>query len=626
MCGINGIFFKNKKVDSKKIQLMNKILNHRGPDDNGFLSFKNFLLGHTRLSILDLSSKGSQPMSVDNRFWISYNGEIYNYKDIKTELEIKNYKFYSDTDTEVVLNAYKEWGENCFEKFNGEWALAILDTYEEKLIVCRDGIGFKPCFIYEDNEYFSFSSEIKSFSALKNLEFNNSNFGINHLSLQNCCKTIFDNVSILRNGSYLIFDFKTANKTYIRWDRPLRKLPKINAGYKENVAEYFDLLYKATKDRLASDVKIGTSLSGGLDSSAIFSLLNIIDSNLGSHENNLNLNPIIINYNDMKSKSEAIELAKKFQRKFTLLSVEDESIYNVQSLLVSMESTEEYFMQASLYKNQKRRGISVSIDGHGSDEFLGYPSWIPNISVDYLNNIINLKDTIEKFGDTKKINQFNRIFGIGNAKLNKVSFNTNSKIKNLLTDFVNVSEFDNSYQIINDDLDDLENFTYSLSYTYLNSYCGWFQFFLNKWDRASMSNSVEVRMPFLDNEVRLFSLALSSEMKFKNNNTKTILRDAFKDIFPKSILNQNFKQGLKKQEFKNHENYLNFVKEVVQNKDFKNFTDLKYSKILSDLNNKQNLDIIWEICKYYLLFDGFRNISNNTYLTGEMLEKNNYLN
>ena len=150
MCGINGIIFKNSKIDENKILSMNELLSHRGPDQSGYIKHKNFLLGHTRLSILDTSSKGFQPMTNDGKYWIAYNGEIYNYRDLKRELVEKNHKFFSETDTEVVLNAFKEWGDDCFRRFNGEWAVAILNKVEETLILCRDGIGYKPCYLYED--------------------------------------------------------------------------------------------------------------------------------------------------------------------------------------------------------------------------------------------------------------------------------------------------------------------------------------------------------------------------------------------------------------------------------------------------------------------------------------------
>ena len=135
MCGINGIIFKTSKTDVPKILKMNALLDHRGPDDSGFINHKNLLLGHTRLSIIDTSNLGSQPMSVDGRYWIIYNGEVYNFKEIRKELEIIGHKFYSETDTEVILNSYKEWGEKCFLKFNGMWSLAILDKNKESLII-----------------------------------------------------------------------------------------------------------------------------------------------------------------------------------------------------------------------------------------------------------------------------------------------------------------------------------------------------------------------------------------------------------------------------------------------------------------------------------------------------------
>ena len=127
MCGINGIVFGNTNPEISEIVQMNKAIKHRGPDDEGVLKFQNTILGHVRLSIQDLSDKGKQPMSNDGRYWIIYNGEIYNFKEIKKELQSLGHKFFSKTDTEVILNSYKEWGVKSFDKFNGMWAFAILD-------------------------------------------------------------------------------------------------------------------------------------------------------------------------------------------------------------------------------------------------------------------------------------------------------------------------------------------------------------------------------------------------------------------------------------------------------------------------------------------------------------------
>jgi asparagine synthase (glutamine-hydrolysing) len=606
MCGINGIIFKKSNVDFEKISQMNNMLQHRGPDLSGLLSHNDLLLGHTRLSILDTSLKGSQPMSNDGRFWIVYNGEVYNYIELREDLIKKNHKFYTNTDTEVILCAYKEWGIKCFEKFNGEWALAILDKQENKLIITRDGIGFKPCYIYEDSKYFSFSSEIKPFYCLnKNLEFNFANLGVSGETLSYNSKTIFKNISQLMQGRVLEIQLSTNEKKLIRWDYPLSNLPKVSASYKENSENYFDLLKQATKLRLRSDVEIGTSLSGGLDSSAIFSMLNLLDKNNQS-SNKLNLNPIIMNYDGMKSKNDALELAKLYNKDPLVIEDKEETIDSTKNIISKLEIVEEFFMQYNLYKEQSKRGIKVSIDGHGSDEFLGYPQFFPEYSVDIFNNMINNYNAVNNYGGQRSITRLKNLFGLKDSVPNKIKFMANPDTNNYYSEYVETIDYKNDSLIINDDLDELKNFSYSLSFTYLISYCGWFQFFLNKWDRASMSNSIEIRMPFLDNNLRSFSLALNTEHKIRNQKSKSILRDSFKNHLSKSILEQDFKQGLSQHKFNlDNPKYKNFIRETISEKGFVENLSWNSKKIIADFDSNKNHGVIWRICKQYLMLEGF---------------------
>ena len=607
MCGINGIIFKKSEVDFTKIINMNNMLQHRGPDSKGSMSYKNLLLGHTRLSILDTSTKGSQPMSNDGRFWIVYNGEVYNYLELKEELTKKNYKFYTNTDTEVILCAFKEWGAKCFQKFNGEWALAILDKQEDKIIITRDGIGFKPCYIYEDSEFFSFSSEIKPFYSLnENLEFDLENLGVSGETLSYNSKTIFKNITQLVQGRILEIDLISNQKKLIRWDYPLSNLPKTSANYKENTENYFNLLKEATKLRLRSDVEIGTSLSGGLDSSAIFSLLNLLDTK-DQRSNNLNLNPIIMNYKKMKSKDDALELVKFYNRKPLVVEDRDENIEDTKKIISKLEVVEEFFMQYNLYKNQNKRGIKVSIDGHGSDEFLGYPQYYPEYSVDIFNSMINNYNAVNKYGGSKPVTRLKNLFGLKNGVPNKINFMTNPDTNNYFSEYLDSGKYKNNSLIIDEDLDDLKNFSYSLSFTYLISYCGWFQFFLNKWDRASMSNSIEIRMPFLDNNVRLFSLALNMEHKIRNQESKSILRDSFKKYVTKSIIKQDYKQGLSQHKFNlSDSKYINFIRDIISEKSFIENKSWNSKKIINDFELNKNHGVIWRICKSYLMLDGFK--------------------
>ncbi len=626
MCGINGIIFKKNDVDISKIKMMNSMLHHRGPDKSGFLKHKNILLGHTRLSIIDLTKNGYQPMSNNGRHWIIYNGEIYNYKEIKKELINKNYKFYSETDTEVILTAFIEWGAKCFEKFNGEWSLAILDTVNNDLIISRDGIGYKPCYIYEDDKYFAFSSELKSFYSINSsLEIDKANFGIASESLFYSSKTIFKNIEHLTQGRFIKYNINSNKKTITRWDFPLNNLPKISVNYKENVENYFSLLHEATKIRLNSDVKIGTSLSGGLDSSAIFSLLNVINSKSKSNDK-LDLNPIIMNYKGMRSKNEAIELAKKYNKKFLIIEDQDEKIESTKKILAKLETAEEFFMQYNLYKNQKDRGLKISIDGHGSDEFLGYPNFFPELSVDTHNNLIQLNNAVETFGGQNTNTKFKKLFGIGTNLSKIIDFKTNVNSLNYFSNYIEADPYDSSYQIINDDLENLKYFSYSLNFTYLISYCGWFQFFLNKWDRASMSNSIEVRMPFLDNNVRLFGLALNSEHKIRNSMSKSILRDAFSKHLPKSIIEQKFKQGLSQHRFDiNSLKYKEYLKLIIEEKNFKENNTWDVKKIKKDFDQNLNINKIWRLGKYYLMIEGFKDNYNSITINNDQENQLNNL-
>ncbi len=210
MCGINGIVYKNKKPNKLEIHIMNQAIKHRGPDDEGIMSFENSILGHVRLSILDLSPKGKQPMTCDKRFWITYNGEIYNFKTIREELKKIGHKFFSETDTEVILKAFYEWGEECFKKFNGMWSLAILDTKKKEIIISRDRYGVKPCYYFSNFEKFIFSSEIKGIlTSSTNIQLDPNKLLIGNREIEKFFTTKYYNLNILPPGHILKIDLQT---------------------------------------------------------------------------------------------------------------------------------------------------------------------------------------------------------------------------------------------------------------------------------------------------------------------------------------------------------------------------------------------------------------------------------
>ena len=333
-----------------------------------------------------------------------------------------------------------------------------------------------------------------------------------------------------------------------------------------------------------------------------------------------------MNYDGMKSKNDALELVNLYNKEALIVEDKPEDIENTKKIISKLEVVEEFFMQYNLYKNQKDRGIKVSIDGHGSDEFLGYPQYFPEYSVDIFNNMINNYNAVNTYGGQKSISRFKNLFGLKGGVPNKINFTTNPDTNNYFSEYIENKNFKNDSLIVNEDLDDLEEFSYSLSFTYLISYCGWFQFFLNKWDRASMSNSIEIRMPFLDNNVRLFSLALNTEHKIKNQKSKSILRDGLKNYIPKSILEQKFKQGLSQHKFNLENNkYNSFIKETISEKNFKENLSWDSKKIIKDFESSKNNSVVWRICKHHLMLEGFKDYYNSSKTNLNLSEKFNNL-
>ena len=392
MCGIAGIINKKNKDDGLHsiLKNMSKIISHRGPDQAGFLQYNNFLLSHLRLAVMDPRNLGRQPMSNDDNIFIVFNGEIYNYKEIRDKLINIGYKFISNSDTEVALNAYKEWGIKAFDYFNGDWIICILDKSENNLIIAKDRLGSKPLYIYEDTEYLSFCSEIKGFQALKPPEFDEQYLGLNYKSIYDFNGTKFKKIYQTKPGSVLKIDLNTLKKTTIKWFNPLENLIPINPSYKKNKEDFYNKIFEATRLRLDADLKIGTSLSGGLDSSVIFSVLNAIESEEG-FEKKIDLNPVIVDYKDNLTSEHAKNLSNLHEREPNIINTKfDYTIDSLSSLFSQVELVDEYNKHMELYKKQKSLGIDVSIDGHGADEFLGQPKYLPQMSFTYYNNLIDI--------------------------------------------------------------------------------------------------------------------------------------------------------------------------------------------------------------------------------------------
>ena len=618
MCGINGIVYKNKKPNKLEIHIMNQAIKHRGPDDEGIMSFENSILGHVRLSILDLSPKGKQPMTCDKRFWITYNGEIYNFKTIREELKKIGHKFFSETDTEVILKAFYEWGEECFKKFNGMWSLAILDTQKKEIIISRDRYGVKPCYYFSNLEKFIFSSEIKGILASStNIQLDPNKLLIGNREIEKFFTTKYYNLNILPPGHILKIDLENFEISKHRWWRSIDNLPRVDLNYEKSKKIINELLYDSTKIRLISDTKISTSLSGGVDSGIIFSILNKY-----SDDKNLNLDPFIFKDNNIAYEN-ALELCSYYKRKPKIIKDIKYKPDQLAGLFTVLESTSTYFSQIQIYKNQNQNGFKVSIDGHGADECLGgYPRNILNFIFDYQNSIAGTYQTLINIAGNKflkeNIEKYNFVKSVIKYDLNllKLMYPTSSSDFNQ-NKYIEHKKIDLVPEFFLNDLEDLEGFEHGQQFMIADANYGGLQWLLNKWDKASMASSVEIRSPFMDWNFFQYALALPTSFKIKNGKNKSILRDSFNDILSPSINNDNAKQGLPSIKNLYNEEYVKYTNKIYSENSFLNSNlwdgkkinkDFQFFNKTKDNESIKSLDIFFRL---YLMNKGFNELKED---------------
>lgn len=379
MCGFIGtISKKGRRFPENTLREMTGIIAHRGPDDDGFFFHEEWLaLGFRRLSIIDLSPKGHQPMlSHDGRYAIVFNGEIYNYCEIRNELEKENYPFQSHTDTEVILAAYQRWGRKCVAKFNGMFAFMIADLKERTVFISRDPLGIKPLFCFEDSDYYIFCSEIKSllpYSAL-NPDFDSLKEYLVFRSIIGR-KTLFKNVSSLQEGHYKEYRNGTWTESeYFSLSSTLR--PVYGKSFEESCDEVETALKESVRIHLRSDVELGVQLSGGVDSSLLTAM--------ASRQTGKKFHTFSISFG--KSAHDESEYQKRVSSRYgtehhdfeadenCFCDLLPKSIWHYEHPLNDPNSV------FTLYLTQKaRKFVTVMLAGEGADEsFLGYSRFYPS--------------------------------------------------------------------------------------------------------------------------------------------------------------------------------------------------------------------------------------------------------
>jgi asparagine synthase (glutamine-hydrolysing) len=403
MCGISGIYnLNNSKVSLETLKRFTDSMFHRGPDGSGYELFDNETLGlgQRRLSILDLSEAGKQPMAyADGRYWITYNGEIFNFIEVREELQLLGHSFKSETDTEVILAAYAQWGKDCLDKLNGMWAFAIWDEQEKTLFLARDRFGIKPLYYSFSDQFFAFASETIAFKYLDgfNRKINEDRLKEiveNSLAHQGLGLTIYDNIYQILPGHTLLIQKNKPVPKQKRWYDIRDKIKKGNTNsYEDNVKSFYNLFENACKIRMRSDVPLASALSGGLDSSSVYSMVHHISEQNINNDRQANQCKKAITAvfpgTDMDEKQYAEVVAEKWGKENWVCISNDmnhlaQEIENVTAQFDTLAGTP---MNAitKIYEGVRNEKVIVSLDGHGVDEMLfGYRYMLDKLFYYYL--------------------------------------------------------------------------------------------------------------------------------------------------------------------------------------------------------------------------------------------------
>jgi asparagine synthase (glutamine-hydrolysing) len=541
MCGIVGIIGLNKGVSSSKIHDMNKRIEHRGPDAEGFFIEDGIALGHRRLSIIDLSSGANQPLfDHSNRYVIVFNGEIYNYQDVKSELD---YNWSSNSDTEVILAAYIKWGKACLEKLNGMFAFAIWDKVEQELFIARDRLGVKPLYYSFVNGVFVFASEIRSILASEILEAkideNNLSEYLRFLSIATP-KTLIKDLFQLCPGHYLILKHNgfSIQRYWSLLDKPVPNLSNRQAVLKACKLQFVD----AVKSRMVADVKVGAFLSGGIDSSAVVAVM------AGLSKDPIDTFSIVFNEKQYDESEYSQFVAKKYKTNHqAFLMKPADLIPNLDPFFKSMDNpTVDGINTYMISQLVAKTGIKVVLTGIGGDElFAGYVgferwksfqkfSWVFKVPI--FKPLLSVINTVKKSRASLKLSD---MFDSSSADL--MAFYANSRsvyFKNELNYLLDKPILKNDSWL---DLNQTKKFPVLSQYSIAELSHYTLDVLMKDTDQMSMAWALEVREPFFDYKLIEFVLKLDDKNKFKKGSPKHLFVEAMGDLLPPEIVNRTKK-------------------------------------------------------------------------------------
>ena len=613
MCGISVFFNKHKVTKENYIDFLCSLkkINHRGPDDEGIVLINtltndfriikngatslsdslvseiesinienyNLLLGHKRLSVIDLTSQGHQPMQGVDGSWIVFNGEIYNYIELKEELKQLGCQFKTCSDTEVALEAYRIWGKDCLSKFNGMWSIFIWDAKQKKMFISNDRFGVKPLYYFEHETGFNLVSETKQFQCFnyipKILNKNKISDFVNFGYLDTDNETMHENIFRFKKSCLIFID----PITYIKNDlfsstQSYYQLKKINTfrSEAEFIEEFRVLFHDAVKIRMRADVSFGFALSGGLDSSAVLYAARNIQKKLNLKNELLGFSAVFPNYTNFDESHFINIVSNDLPCKTHYSNPMDE--FNINSFEKHVYQQDEpindtsYFAEWSVYKKAQEVGVKILFNGQGADEvFAGYHHHFYK----YCRQLL-MQGKVPMY--LSLVKQYAELKDISKKQIHQIVFNELKLVSKMK---LGIQKFDNTLFKYWNKIDTLDEMLFRDFDTYQ------LPLYLRADDRDSMGFSIESRHPFMDYRLVEFGYSLPNNLVIKEGWQKYLIRKSMHEL-PTEIRYRKDKKGFVtpqeawlnkyKPEF---ENYLKYNKhylgvEVPSNNIFTNYT------------------------------------------------------
>ncbi len=623
MCGIAGIIELNGNgIDEPLLKKMNSFNKFRGPDGEGIWIENNIGLAHRRLSIIDLSDNGRQPMlDQQGRLVITYNGEIYNYLELKSELLSNGRTFFSKTDTEVILNGYLQWGiHKLLQQIDGMFAFTLVDRQTKKVYICRDRFGKKPLYYFLNSKRISFASDIRSISSVEKdltLNYNTIDYYLTELSSPQP-STIWKEIQQVKSANYLSVDLNSkviTENSY--WE--LRSMPNYSMSLPDAIDTVEQKLKNAIQKRTIGDEKITAFLSGGIDSGLVVALL------ASNSSEKLSTYTIGVEYAPLDEQEYAQQLAHKYDTDHHTYIVEANVIELLPELIeaygepfADSSNIPSYYITKEMHKHSK-----VAFSGDGGDEiFGGYHDYAWAYQTDeYLRKYHNknyrqllslgskvLSRFSSKYTNYGHLESYLKMSG-GLKLYRNMGFSPEEK-NSLYSEDMNRKVSDSTMVYLNSIWDDNKQgtildtlFSSSIHTRLLNDY-------LVKVDRASMMNSLEIRCPFLDKDLAEFAFTIPGNLKLYNGTTKYILKKLAEKYIDKDIISRK-KMGFGVPIAQWIRNELkDYVRDIILSETLskRNIFNVNYINMLLEEHcnkNKDHSDRIWAIMCLELWFQKF---------------------